>query len=72
MLVRRRGDHVRWVVLLMLLTGCSDGTTGPRGGTETNVQGVPCTSDAQCGEELRCLPVIGAAEGGMVCQKPSP
>jgi hypothetical protein len=56
---------------LALESGCGDdGTNGPRSGTETNVQGVPCTSDLQCGEELRCLPVADAADGGMVCQKP--
>lgn len=61
-------------LLLALAGACGDGegTTGPQGGTETNVQGVPCTSDADCGEELRCLAVAGATDGGKVCQKPPP
>ncbi len=56
--------------VVVFLLGCSEGSLSPTSGTETNVQGVPCTSNDQCGEELVCLPVDGAA--GKVCQPPPP
>ena len=52
------------LLIVMLLGGCT-------GVTETNVNPLPCSSDAQCGEGLRCLPVdADVPDGGFsgVCE----
>lgn len=45
------------MVVLFSVAACT-------GVTETNVVPLPCSTDAQCGDGLRCLPVDGGAPDG--------
>ncbi|WP_437656802.1 hypothetical protein [Sorangium sp. So ce1182] len=48
---------------------CSDGAVPPSGGTETNVQPAPCSTDEDCGDAGACLLLEGSADAGF-CEAP--